>query len=266
MAHVFEGEQGTQFRMAALGVLILLGLFLAAKTVAEVWELAYIGAGVMPANVISVTGEGDVVSVPDIAEFTFSIVERSASVPDAQAEASTKSNEVIAYLKGAGVEEKNIKTIGYSVYPQYEWYQAACAPASCPPGRQVLTGYEVRETVTVKVTDTAKAGELLSGVGEYGATEVSGLAFTTEDADALRDEARGKAIDDAKQKADALAKQLGVRLIRVVGFNESNDGYPVPYYGEAYGRGATLDAKVAPEIPMGENKIVSNVTIMYEIR
>jgi uncharacterized protein len=167
------------------------------------------------------------------------------------------------------VEEKDIKTVGYNVYPQYEWQQSACTPGGiCPPGRQILTGYEVRQTITVTVRDTEKAGELLSSVGELGASEVSSLTFTVDEDESLRDEARAAAIAQAKEKADELAEQLGVKLVRIVSFSESNGGYPVPYYGEAYGRGGVMaqDAKLAPETPMGENTYISNVNITYEIR
>jgi uncharacterized protein len=268
MTSVFEGEQGVWFRRAALSVLVLLGLFLAAKSLAEIAQFRYIGSGIAPMNLVTVSGEGEVLMVPDTAEFTFSVVERKASVAAAQEAAAQKINEIIPYLKGAGVDEKNIKTVGYNVYPQYEWQQAACTTISCPPGRQILNGYEVRQTVTVEVSDTAKAGELLSGVGELGASEVSSLTFTVEDDEVLRDDARAQAIADAKEKADSLAEELGVKLVRIVSFNESNGGYPpMPYYGDMGRGGVGLEAaKTAPMLPMGENKVISNVSITYEIR
>ncbi len=269
MMTVFEGEQGMWFRRVGLVALVCLALFLAAKSAGEVLGLRYVGSGIAPMNTITVSGEGEVVAIPDTAEFTFSVVEKSASVADAQERAAKKINEILPYLKDAGVEEKDIKTIGYNIYPQYEWQQGAClASGICPPGRQVLTGYEVRQSTTVKISETEKAGELLSGVGERGATEVSSLSFTVEDDEALKDEARGEAIADAKEKADALADKLGVRLVRIVSFNEFGGGYPAPYYGADYGRGGVMmsEAKVVPSVPSGENKLISSVNITYEIR
>ena len=114
---------------------------------------------------------------------------------------------------------------------------------------------------------TKKAGELLSGIGSKGATNMSGLSFTVADQTALEAEARTKAIDDARAKAEELAKELGVSVVRVVGFNESG-GTPM-YYAKAMSMdSASGEAAVAPsaEIAVGQNKITSNVSITYEIR
>jgi uncharacterized protein YggE len=139
----------------------------------------------------------------------------------------------------------------------------------CPGGKQTLRGYQVSQTLTVKVRDTDKAGDILSGVGSLGASQVSGLSFTIDDQDALEAQARGKAIDDARAKAEALAKQLHVSLVRVVGFSESGN-YPMPYaYNARAGMAmdaVTLESKSAPALPVGENKITSSVSISYEIR
>ncbi|HVU75687.1 MAG TPA: SIMPL domain-containing protein [Candidatus Paceibacterota bacterium] len=266
---VFTDMRVKNLIIAALGVFIA---FLAAATIAELKGLQFIGSGVTASNTISVSGEGDVFAVPDTATFTVSILETAKDVKTAQDSATTKANAVIAYLKGAGVDQKDIQTTDYSVNPQYEYSQASCPVSSsgtvvyCPPGKQTLTGYQVSQTLTVKVRDTNKAGELLAGVGSNGASQVSGLSFTIDDQDALEAQARGKAIDDAKAKADALAKQLGVRIVRVVGFSE-NGNYPVPYYAKTMAAGASLDSQAAvPELPVGQNKITSNVSVTYEIQ
>jgi uncharacterized protein YggE len=123
--------------------------------------------------------------------------------------------------------------------------------------------------LSVKVKDTTKAGELLSGVGTKGASQVSGLSFTVEDEDALKAQARDKAISSAKSKADELASQLGVQIVRVVGFNENSGGYPIMYAKTAAMDsmgGARAEAAPAPAIPTGENKISSSVSVTYEIR
>lgn len=268
MNGLFEGLTGERLRKAIFTAVILFCAFLAVTILAGLRGLNYIGAGMQASNTISVSGHGEIFAVPDTATFSFSVVSDKATVAEAQAEATTKANAVTAYLKEQGVDEKDIKTTDYSVYPQYDYQQSACPTSGyCPPGRQVLRGYEVRQTTTVKVRDTKKAGDLLAGVGGKGATEVSQLNFTFDDQDKVQNDARAKAIADAKTKADTLAKQLGVSIVRVVSFNES--GYN-PYVGYAYGKGAAMDSAVAPqaapEISVGQNKVTNDVTVVYEIR
>lgn len=264
----FTGPYGDRASKIIFAVLILLGVFLGVKVVGEFMGLRYIGAGVGATNTITVQGYGETSAVPDVATFTYSVVAVKPTVAAAQEEVTTKANALTAYLKEAGIAERDIQTSNYSIYPQYDWVQQACVNGSCPSGRQVLRGYEVRQSTTVKVRDTAKAGDLLAGVGTRGATEVSGLQFTFDDPNRGENEARQAAIDDAKQQADVLAKQLGVRLVRVVSFSESTGGYPYPV---AYGRGgmetmAQDSSNKAPTISTGENKVTSNVSVTYEIR
>jgi uncharacterized protein YggE len=252
---------------AALGTL---ALFLLIQSVKTLKEYRYVGSGVAASNTITVSGMGEVFAVPDRATFTVTVREEAAEVTTAQDKATEKANAIIAYLKGAGVEEKNIKTVNYNVNPKYEWEQSAsCSSGYCPPGKQTLVGFEVWQMIEVKVQDPKKAGELLTGVGGRGASEVSGLSFTIEDEDELKAEAREMAITEAREKAEALADQLGVKVVRVVGFYEDAYGSPSPYYGKG---GIAMDAALSvreatpPELPTGENKIMSNVNVTYEIR
>lgn len=268
MNPLFDGTQGTRLRTAILISVALLAVFLGVRSVSAMMEMRYIGAGVMPANTITVSGMGEVFAVPDIAEFTFSVVSLKPTVAAAQEEATQKINAITEYLEDQGIEEKDIRTTGYNVYPQYDYETQVCpVGVYCPGGRQVLRGYEVRQTTTIKVRDTAKAGDLLAGVGGQGAVEVSGLNFTFDDPDRVQDEARDKAIADAKEKVDVLANQLGVNIVRVVSFSESGGGIPPILYREAYGMGGADTAVAsAPEISTGENKVVSNVSVTYEIK
>lgn len=261
----FEGPTGEKLRKAVFAVVIVLGAFLAVAVVSGVMSWRYIGAGITATNTISVSGHGEAVGVPDIATFTFSVVSDKTTVADAQADATAKANTITAYVKGAGVDAKDIQTSDYSVQPQYTYTSGVCTNGYCPPSNPVLKGYEVRQTTTVKVRDTSKAGDLLSGVGTRGATEVSGLNFTFDDPTSIQTEARDKAIADAKQKADVLAKQLGVSLVRVTAFNENSGGYPRPMALDASG-GFQSSKAVAPEISVGQNKVTDDVTITYEIR
>lgn len=258
-----------QVRNATRVALWLLVALMAAGLVFVLSSIRFVGAGIAPGNTITVSGYGESYSTPDIATFSFSVVSEKSTVAAAQDDATAKANATLAYLKSAGVAEKDIQTSGYSINPQYDYVQTVCSGGYCPGGKQVLRGYEVRQTTTVKVRDTAKAGDLLAGVGDKGATEVSGLQFTFDDPQQGQLEARGKAIADAKDKVDELAKQLGVSIVRVVSFNESSGGYPTPY---AYGRGGVANmamdskAEVAPQISVGQNQVSSSVSVTYEIR
>ena len=254
-------------RMMAATALGVLALFLAGATISELKSLRFIGSGVAATNTITVSGDGDVFAVPDTATFTASVQEIAKDVKTAQDAATKKNNDIVAYLKGAGIDEKDIQTTDYSVYPQYDYGVRACPMGGyCPPGKQTISGYQVSQTLTVKVRDTKKAGDLLAGVGSRGVSQVSGLSFTIDDQDALEAQARGKAIDKARAKADALAKQLGVRIVRVVGFSEGGGSGPI-YYAKAMTMSADSGmAPAAPDIQTGQNKITSNVSVTYEIK
>lgn len=255
-------------RMAAAAALGMLAVFLLVGTFKLLKEYRYVGSGVTATNTITVSGDGEVFAVPDTATFSVTVQEESKEVKTAQDTATKKGNDIIAYLKSQGIDEKDIQTTDYSVYPQYDYIQKVCTGGYCPGGEQVLRGFQVSQTLTVKVRDTKKAGDLLSGVGSRGVSSVSGLSFTIDDQDALEAEAREKAITKARGKADELAQQLGVSIVRVVGFSE-NGNYPM-YYAKAEmsmaadGRGGVVAP--SPEIPTGQNKITSNVSVTYEIR
>jgi hypothetical protein len=252
---------------AAAIALGMLALFLLILAISSLKEYRFIGSGVTATNTISVDGTGDVFAVPDTATFSYSVMSTGKDVTTAQTTVNTAGNKIMDYLKAQGIDEKDVQTTDYSVNPHYEYGQSVCTSGYCPPGKQTLTGYDVSESVTVKVRDTKKAGDILSGIGSKGATNLSGLSFTIDDQTKLEADARTKAIDDAHKKADELAKELGVSLVRVVGFSENGRG-PI-YYSKSMAMdagGVAAQAAPAPEIATGQNKITSNVSVTYEIR
>ncbi len=261
--------QKKRFFNSVLAVAVTLAIFLAVLTLNAIKEGSNIGRNFYPANVISVYGTGEVFAIPDTGSFSFSVVEEGKTVKEAQDKASKKINTTLDAVRALGVAEKDIKTTGYNSYPKYEYQQQtkACAEIYCPPGKQVLTGYEVSQTISVKVRNTADAGAVLTKVGDLGVSNISNLDFVIDDMDAVNAQARDKAILDAKEKAKVLAKALGVRLVRIVSFNEGG-GYPIPYaMGGAMEKVMSADAvSMPPQTPVGENEIISNVTITYEVR
>jgi uncharacterized protein len=254
-------------RVAALILLGVLSLFVLVKTLKDLRDFR----STPYQNIISVDGFGEVASVPDAASFTFSVVETGKTVAEAQGKATTKSNAIVAYLKETGIEDKDIKTENYSINPQYQYNRMPCTQFSCPPsGNPTISGYEVNQSVTVKVRETEKAGDVLTEIGSRGASNVSGLSFTIDNERKieLQNEARTKAIAEARTKAQTVADALGVRVVRVVSYS---DNYYQPYYAEKAMGGMAMDsvanqAAPAPILPTGENKITSNVMVTFEIR
>ncbi|MFZ2303934.1 MAG: SIMPL domain-containing protein [Minisyncoccia bacterium] len=265
-----ENNKGKLFQ--ALTVLALLGAVLVgAMIISEVKGYRFIGGGVSATNTISVSGEGEVFATPDIANISFTVREEAKKVSDAQDKVTKKIKSALASVRKLGVADKDIKTQNYSSYPKYEWQEGtvSCMGTNCPPyrpGKQVIVGYEVSQTVTIKVRDLEKVNAIVDGLATAGVTEMQGPNFAIDDEDGLKAEARKIAIEKARAKAEVLARDLGVTLVRVVSFLEG--GY-YPMYSRAtltsMEKGIGGDAGV-PELPQGENKITSSVTVTYEIR
>jgi uncharacterized protein len=264
--HGHCGFAGSRVKKMLVLVLLVLAIFLVFETLNTIKEHRFIGGGVAATNTINVSGEGEVFAVADIAEFSFSVVEERDTVDEAQKIGAQKVNAILDFLENSEIEETDIKTTNYNVYPRYDYIKKDCVNGFCPNGERVLKGFEVSQSISVKARDTEKAGSILSGIGELGATNISGLNFTIDDEEELQDEARKSAIEDAQEKAKQLAKDLGVRLVRVVSFSEF--GSQPQFKTFAVAEMAMMDSAGGgiPEIPLGENKITSSVSITYEIR
>jgi len=252
-------------------VLIVLALFLLVKTYGALKTNTFIGQDIIARNTISVTGEGEVSAVPDIANFSFSVKEEAKTVEEAQIKATEKMNKALNFLNEVGINESEIKTTGYSIYPRYEWWskEVQCLVAPCPPvdRQRILVAYEVSQNISVELKDIDNAGKVLAGIGSLEVTNVSGLNFDIDEKDKLKREARQIAIDEAKSKAKELAKDLGVKLVRIVSYSsdDGNHRYAYPMMEKSmFGMGGSDMA--IPEIPVGENEIKSTVYITYEIK
>ncbi|MFA6295214.1 MAG: SIMPL domain-containing protein [Candidatus Paceibacterota bacterium] len=247
-------------------LLSILIIFFVIISIKELKSIGYIGANPNAVNSITVNGTGDAVAIPDIATFSFSVTETAKTVADAQTQATTKTNAVLKAIKDGGVADKDIQTTSYSINPHYEYQNSVCTTYSCPPSKSILTGYEVSQSIQVKVRDLSKAGALFTTIGSLNVQNVNGLSFSVDKPESVQAEARSEAIADAQEKADKLAKELGVSLVRISSFYESNNQPTMMKYGLGEARAMALDAVVTPpSIPAGEQKITSNVSITYEI-
>lgn len=215
-------------------------------------------------TMITVDGEGKVTAIPDIATITFSVSEDGDNASSAQDTTAKKINVALALMKSVGIDDKDIKTTSYTISPKYS-YVPPCYTGYCPQPSSRIIGYTASQTIEVKVRKITDAGKVLSQLGDAGVSNLYGPNFTIDDMDALRAAARGEAIDAARAKAKVLARDLGVSLVRVTGFYES--GGPILYgYGKAEaGMGGDV-ASPSVSLPTGENEVVVNVTVSYEVR
>ena len=266
----FLNKDDKQFiQLIIKGVLVLVlvvSLFFIVEIVGGLKNLKYVGAGIGSVATISFDGKGEIFVAPDIARLDFSIRESGNTQKKAQDNVAKKSKATIDLLKKVGIAEKDIKTLSYNAYPQYD-YGPQCLAYPCPPQNPPkIIGFEVSQNISVKVRNIDETGKILDILASANVADLSGPNFEIDEVEKVQAEARKKAIADAKNKAENLARDLGVKLVRVVNFSEGNQGGgPIYYEAKAMSAGGA-ESQPLPEIPKGENIISSFVTITYEIK
>jgi uncharacterized protein YggE len=228
------------------------------------WYVASFNNFKEPTRTFSVSGEGKVFAVPDVAFFTFSLItEGGKELGSLQEQNSKKANRVISFLKEKGVKAEDIQTRSYNIEPRYQYF--SCEKGPCLPPE--IVGYRVIQNVGVKVRDFSKTGDLLAGLVENGANSVSNLSFEIDDLAKVQNEAREKAIKQAQTKALAIARAAGFKLGKLISVNEGYSSPPVPLYE----RSTTLESlpsmpKEAPTIEPGSQEVRIQVNLTYEIK
>ena len=204
-----------------------------------------------------VEGTGEVSVVPDIAKVSLGIDESGATLEAVQKSANAKSKTLVDALKGLGIDEKDIKTTNYSVFPEYD-YQGRTPR---------ITGYRVSISYEVKVKDFDKVNEVLVGVTGAGANVVGNVSFEVneETKNKKLGEAREEAVAEAKQKAQSLASAAGVSLGKILNISESQ-GSPAPIALREAGIGGAPADIAVPEITPGETQFTVSVSVSWEIR
>lgn len=217
---------------------------------------------------ITVSGDGEVTAPPDIATVTFTIRESSRTVPGAQKLVEEKIAGVIKALEDLNVDKKDTKTTSYTVNPKYEYKsQPYCVSGYCPPANPVLSGYEVSQTIEVKIRKIDSTGDVIGAIGNANVTEISGPLFTVDNKDKLEAQAKELAIKEAKDKAKATASALGVSLGSIIQYSDDSPVYPVMYRAEAMTMKSLGGAQAdSVSLPQGESVIKKTVSITYELR
>lgn len=209
---------------------------------------------------ISVAGTGKISAVPDIATLNFGVqTGRQKTADGAMKMLADKMTAVVEAVENAGVEEKDIRTQYLSLNPAYDWDE----------GRRVDRGFEASQSLVVKVRDLDTISAVLDVAIKAGANQAGSVGFTIDDPDILRQKARAEAIDDAKDKARKLAKDLGVRLGALEGFwEEQSHGGPrvMMMESKAMDGGFGGEGPVAPPLPAGEQEVQVQVNLTYKVR
>lgn len=213
----------------------------------------------LPQDQFSVEGTGSVFAPPNIAEITLGVrTEKKPTAEAATKENVEKMNRVIEAIKKMGVEAKDIKTIDYQLYADYNYTQDR--------GRE-LTGWNLSQSVRVKIRNLDSMGDVVAKATAAGANQTDSISFTIDDEEELKKQARAEAIEKAKAKAEELSKVAGIKLGKVINVYENYNPPITPYYykGEADGMGGGGDIP-PPSLQPGQNEVVVNVTLVYKVK
>ncbi|MBD3270592.1 DUF541 domain-containing protein [Candidatus Peregrinibacteria bacterium] len=220
------------------------------------------------ARTVTVNAEGKITAKPDIAYVSLSVATAGQSVSAVTSRGNQQMNQVIEAVKKLGVEDQDIKTTNYNLFPRYNDRRSQPiiqGEESEENQTPKIVGYTLNQTVEVKIRDLQSVDEILNAGLAAGANQVGALRFDIDEASELKKEAREMAFDKAREKAEQMASAAGVNLGRVVTFNEGFDAGPRPYANFAYDREESVSAVQGASIEAGSQDLTINVAVTYEI-
>ena len=224
---------------------------LAVAAVAATWLAAPALAQTVPPPAISVTGEATVSVAPDLAQIDGGVVSDGKTAREASEANNAAMGKVLLALKGAGIEEKDYQTSRLSLQPQYAPNRTGSSP---------ITGYRASNRVTIRLRDVTKVANVIDVLVSAGANDIGGINFTVSQPSKHLDEAREKAVADARRKAEIFAKAAGVTLGEPLSISE--EGAPAPMFR---GKMAAPMAAGAP-VAQGEETLSVTVGVSWAIK
>jgi uncharacterized protein YggE len=203
---------------------------------------------------ISVTGEAHISVPPDLASVDAGVATDAKSAREASEANNAAMAKVLAALKTAGIDAKDIQTSRLSLQPQYAPNRSGPSP---------VVGYRASNRVTVRIRDVGKVAGVIDTLVGAGANDIGNVSFEVSQASKLLDEARDKAVADARRKAEIYAKAAGVTLGAPLSISEQ--GAPQPMYRAKMMQGAPMAAAPTP-IAQGEETLSVSVSATWEIK
>lgn len=204
-------------------------------------------------NIFHAEGTGKVTAAPNTAIVSFSVEKNAQTVSLAQNQVNTTVDKLLQGLQTVGINTKDISTTDYSVNPQYD-----------QSTQQRIIGYTVSQNMQVKIQPIDKANSAIDSITASGATNVSigDLTFDDDTYAKLQQQAREKAVGDAKIRAQNLAHAAGIRLGNIVDVQENNTvPGPQPFMANVakVADGTNHQTNITP----GKTDITSSVTLSY---
>lgn len=211
---------------------------------------------------IVVTGEGEAQAAPDMAILDLNVLREAKTAREAMTDNNKAMSQVLAAMKEAGIEDRDLQTSGVNIQPSYT-YPNEKNGLKAPK----IIGYTVTNGLTVRVRDLNKVGDLLDKSIDLGVNQSGGLRFVNDDPSKQLMEARKKAMENAMAKAKILTETAGAKLGRVLEINEqSNPPRPMPIYRtKMVAMAAEQGAADSVPVSAGENAYNVNVTVKFEI-
>jgi len=241
-------------------------------TVAAILALTLVFTGCSGAGTVTVTGlssqqqgiwvngTGEVQVEPDIFNLSLGIVSQEDTLSAAQAAAAVAMDKVLGTLKDNGIADKDVQTSRFNVRQVTQWNRET--------EENEVTGYEVSNMVNVKVREIDQAGSVIDAVVAAGGdlTRINSMGFAIDDDSEYREEARALAAEDAKARAEQLAKLSGVKLGQPTYVTESSYSPPILYRSYMEASAVSMDGGAPPtSIAPGELTVTVSVQIVYAI-
>lgn len=207
---------------------------------------------------IVVTGEGEKAVAPDMALLSLAVMREAKTAREALSANNDAMAAVIAAMKAAGIEDRDLQTAGIQISPRYDYTQK---PDGTQEGR--LVAYQVTNTLSVRIRDLDKAGEILDKSVSLGVNQGGGISFTNDDPSAALSEARKLAVKDAMDKARTLAEAAGVSLGKVIEISDQTFApRPMPMAAKV----RAFEADSAVPLQAGENTYSVQVNVTLQIK
>ena len=220
---------------------------------------------VNPERVITFTEEGKVIAKPDIAKISFSVITQGIEATAVQAENNQKMQKVIDFVKKQGIEEKDMKTTNYVLNPQYDYTWCRKSKDDTRYCSPKIIGYELTQSVEVKIRDFNKINIIIGGLSDAGANQISNISFSIDEPEDYKNQARIEALKKIEKRAQLLSKETSLRLGKIMSVSESGI-FPSPIYRDLKATVGSAEAPSAAPIETGTQEITVTLTVSYEIK